>query len=125
MANHDELVSQFADVTGVEAERALFYLESSAWQLEVRQHICENPPKSEISPCRPPVAPVVFFSRAVSISTISFHNLLSIHIDRRTRSIEREISATLSRHDVSLMSYNDVVYFVFCSRETADCVDSR
>ncbi|XP_012233850.1 NSFL1 cofactor p47 isoform X2 [Linepithema humile] len=35
MASRDELVSQFADVTGVEAERALFYLESSAWQLEV------------------------------------------------------------------------------------------
>ncbi|KAM0733095.1 NSFL1 cofactor p47 [Formica fusca] len=35
MASHDELVSQFADVTGVETERALFYLESSAWQLEV------------------------------------------------------------------------------------------
>ncbi|XP_029164317.1 LOW QUALITY PROTEIN: NSFL1 cofactor p47 [Nylanderia fulva] len=35
MASRDELVSQFADVTGVETERALFYLESSAWQLEV------------------------------------------------------------------------------------------
>ncbi|XP_014478815.1 PREDICTED: NSFL1 cofactor p47 [Dinoponera quadriceps] len=35
MASHDELVSQFADVTGVEAERAQFYLESSAWHLEV------------------------------------------------------------------------------------------
>ncbi|KYN01145.1 PREDICTED: NSFL1 cofactor p47 isoform X1 [Cyphomyrmex costatus] len=35
MASRDELVSQFADVTGVDAERALFYLESSAWQLEV------------------------------------------------------------------------------------------
>ncbi|KAK2581990.1 hypothetical protein KPH14_002426 [Odynerus spinipes] len=35
MANHDELVSQFTDVTGIEPERAQFYLESSAWQLEV------------------------------------------------------------------------------------------
>ncbi|XP_028050365.1 NSFL1 cofactor p47 isoform X2 [Monomorium pharaonis] len=35
MASRDELVSQFADVTGVDAERALFYLESSAWQLEI------------------------------------------------------------------------------------------
>lgn len=35
MPNHDELVSQFTDVTGVEPERAQFYLESSAWQLEV------------------------------------------------------------------------------------------
>lgn len=43
MASRDELVSQFADVTGVEAERALFYLESSAWQLEVRLHIYETP----------------------------------------------------------------------------------
>lgn len=39
MASHEELVSQFTDVTGVEPERARFYLESSAWQLEVRQHI--------------------------------------------------------------------------------------
>ncbi|KAG7202892.1 hypothetical protein KM043_010037 [Ampulex compressa] len=35
MSNHEELVSQFTDVTGVESERAQFYLESSAWQLEV------------------------------------------------------------------------------------------
>ena len=42
MASRDELVSQFADVTGVDAERVLFYLESSAWQLEVRQHILRN-----------------------------------------------------------------------------------
>ena len=35
MANHEELVSQFTDVTDVEPERARFYLESSAWQLEV------------------------------------------------------------------------------------------
>ncbi|XP_029048158.1 NSFL1 cofactor p47-like [Osmia bicornis bicornis] len=35
MASHEELVSQFTDVTGVEPERARFYLESSAWQLEV------------------------------------------------------------------------------------------
>lgn len=39
MASHEELVSQFTDVTGVESERARFYLESSAWQLGVRQHI--------------------------------------------------------------------------------------
>lgn len=35
MASHEELVSQFTDVTDVEPERARFYLESSAWQLEV------------------------------------------------------------------------------------------
>lgn len=35
MASHEELVWQFTDVTGVEPERARFYLESSAWQLEV------------------------------------------------------------------------------------------
>lgn len=35
MASNEELVSQFTDVTGVESERAQFYLESSAWQLEV------------------------------------------------------------------------------------------
>ncbi|XP_012272313.1 NSFL1 cofactor p47 [Orussus abietinus] len=35
MANHEELVSQFVDVTGTDRERAQFYLESSAWLLEV------------------------------------------------------------------------------------------
>lgn len=35
MADRDELLSQFTDVTGVDAERAKFYLESAAWQLEV------------------------------------------------------------------------------------------
>lgn len=35
MANHEELVSDFTDITGVESERARFYLESSAWLLEV------------------------------------------------------------------------------------------
>ncbi|CAL7950068.1 unnamed protein product [Xylocopa violacea] len=35
MANHDELVSQFIDTTGVEAEEAKFYLELSDWHLEV------------------------------------------------------------------------------------------
>lgn len=39
MENHDELVSQFIDTTGVEPEEARFYLELSNWQLEVRQHI--------------------------------------------------------------------------------------
>ncbi|XP_046388438.1 NSFL1 cofactor p47 [Ischnura elegans] len=31
----DSLLSQFTDITGVDAERAKFYLESSAWRLEV------------------------------------------------------------------------------------------
>ncbi|KAJ4430325.1 hypothetical protein ANN_22538, partial [Periplaneta americana] len=35
MADRDELLSQFTDVTGTDPERAKFYLESSAWQLEV------------------------------------------------------------------------------------------
>lgn len=35
MENHDELVSQFIDTTGVEPEEARFYLELSNWQLEV------------------------------------------------------------------------------------------
>jgi hypothetical protein len=35
MADKDELLSQFRDVTGIDAERAKFYLESSAWRLEV------------------------------------------------------------------------------------------
>lgn len=35
MANKEELVSQFTVVTGVDRDRAQFYLESSAWQLEM------------------------------------------------------------------------------------------
>ncbi|XP_012258632.1 NSFL1 cofactor p47 isoform X2 [Athalia rosae] len=35
MADREELISQFRDVTGSDAERAQFYLDSSAWQLEV------------------------------------------------------------------------------------------
>ncbi|XP_075217320.1 NSFL1 cofactor p47 [Lycorma delicatula] len=35
MGDKDALLSQFADVTGVDTERARFYLESAAWQLEV------------------------------------------------------------------------------------------
>nr|CAD7394171.1 unnamed protein product [Timema cristinae] len=34
-SNKPQLLSQFTDVTGVDEERARFYLESSAWQLEV------------------------------------------------------------------------------------------
>jgi len=41
MADRDELLSQFTDVTGIDAERAKFYLESAAWQLEVRQYIMQ------------------------------------------------------------------------------------
>jgi hypothetical protein len=41
MADRDELLSQFTDVTAVDAERAKFYLESSAWQLEVSKHISQ------------------------------------------------------------------------------------
>lgn len=39
MAEREELVSQFRDVTGTDSERAQFYLDSSAWQLEVRSKI--------------------------------------------------------------------------------------
>ncbi|KAB0803498.1 hypothetical protein PPYR_00468 [Photinus pyralis] len=35
MADNDEKLQQFITVTGVDEERARFYLESSAWQLEV------------------------------------------------------------------------------------------
>ncbi len=34
-ASHDDLVVQFASVTGADAERAKFYLESAAWSLDV------------------------------------------------------------------------------------------
>ena len=37
MADHDSLVEQFIGVTGIEASRARFYLESAAWDLEVRK----------------------------------------------------------------------------------------
>lgn len=33
---YDNLISQFIGVTGVDNEQARFYLESAAWQLEVR-----------------------------------------------------------------------------------------
>lgn len=35
MADNADKISQFCVVTGVEEERARFYLESSAWQLDV------------------------------------------------------------------------------------------
>lgn len=44
MANHDELVSQFIDTTGVEPEEARFYLELSDWQLEVAIDTFYSPP---------------------------------------------------------------------------------
>ena len=34
-ARQNELIAQFTGVTGVEAERAKFYLESAAWELDV------------------------------------------------------------------------------------------
>lgn len=34
-SNHDELISQFADITGTSTERATFFLESANWQLQV------------------------------------------------------------------------------------------
>lgn len=33
--NHDELISQFTDITGATTDRATFYLESVNWSLEV------------------------------------------------------------------------------------------
>ena len=35
MSEHDEVIGQFKDVTGVEDERARFYLESAGWKLDV------------------------------------------------------------------------------------------
>jgi len=35
MSEHDEVIGQFCDVTGVEDERARFYLESAGWKLDV------------------------------------------------------------------------------------------
>lgn len=72
MASRDELVSQFADVTGVEAERAQFYLESSAWQLEVRQHIFTktSPPPPSSSPER--IEDLAFF--------FSFRNVAKLRL---------------------------------------------
>ena len=37
MSANDELVANFREVTGIDEQRARFYLESSGWQLEVRQ----------------------------------------------------------------------------------------
>lgn len=36
MSDNEELVSQFTAITGVDDERAKFFLESSAWKLDVR-----------------------------------------------------------------------------------------
>lgn len=35
MSANDELVANFREVTGIDEQRARFYLESSGWQLEV------------------------------------------------------------------------------------------
>lgn len=35
MADKDQIISQFSNVTGVDAGRAQFHLESAAWNLEV------------------------------------------------------------------------------------------
>jgi UBX domain-containing protein 1 len=35
MSDNPELISQFTAITGVDEERAKFYLESSAWKLDV------------------------------------------------------------------------------------------
>lgn len=37
MSEHDGLISQFTDVTGVDPDQARFYLESAAWNVEVSQ----------------------------------------------------------------------------------------
>lgn len=35
MSSNEELVANFREVTGIDEQRARFYLESSGWQLEV------------------------------------------------------------------------------------------
>lgn len=35
MSENPELISQFTAITGVDEDRAKFYLESSAWKLDV------------------------------------------------------------------------------------------
>lgn len=37
-ANHDEVLSEFTGVTGIDKERAKFYLESANWDLSVNIH---------------------------------------------------------------------------------------
>lgn len=41
-ANHDELISQFTDITGTTTDRATFYLESSNWTLQVNILIIQS-----------------------------------------------------------------------------------
>lgn len=36
MSDRDNLLSEFVNITAVDQERAKFYLESSAWNLEVK-----------------------------------------------------------------------------------------
>ena len=38
-ASHSDLIAQFTGVTGVDAERAKFYLESAAWKLDVSLYL--------------------------------------------------------------------------------------
>lgn len=37
MSDHDTLLSEFVNITAIDEERAKFYLESSAWKLEVNR----------------------------------------------------------------------------------------
>ena len=36
MADHEEMVKNFKMITGVDQERAVFFLQSAAWNLDVR-----------------------------------------------------------------------------------------
>lgn len=38
----DRMISEFSDVTGADAERARFFLESSGWQLHVSYVLSSN-----------------------------------------------------------------------------------
>lgn len=39
MADHDELIQHFTAVSGADAERAKFFLESAAWDLSVGNYV--------------------------------------------------------------------------------------
>jgi UBA-like domain len=37
MSEHEEMITQFCDVTSIEVDRAKFYLEASNWELAVSE----------------------------------------------------------------------------------------
>lgn len=119
MASHDELVSSFAEVTGVDAERALFYLESSAWQLEVRQHICQNLREGEaFSHLARKIRSVLSKQFKRQFFFITYRTLLPSLMTLRLSLTRRNLSLTFFRNSLkqsrkSFLAINLNFFFLF------------